>query len=256
MDLQGCDEFARAVLNVLSESESFGDGNEKDKAKMRNFFKSSIRGAGTSAGHAKRMAGLGELSNTHDGVSVGGTPMSMLTMSGVELIGTHVPYALDSLQTTITFLDLLQEVYCKLLVLSSAANSNTTVKDVDGLPTNSTPAAYEAYTSSLSVSTVEVIHKLDGKVKKMLIYIFKELDALARHLVKQELASVDPQMARDLASPSLVQGNGNSLTSTETASEDVSSNTGSLRQQHALRNNPFTSSAPNLLIAVSSSTAQ
>lgn len=143
---------------------------------QRNFFKSSLRGP--------KRVGLAEFASTFDGVGVGGPPLSTLGATGVELVGTHVPFPLDFLQTTIGLCDVLMEVYYKFTLFLSPGT-----RDADGLPASDTAS---------SASTADCMSKIDVRVRKILAQICKELDGLARNLIREELASIDPLMVRDM----------------------------------------------------------
>lgn len=209
IELTSVGEFGRSVLAIMQEVENASElGGEKDKTKMRNFFKSSIR-TGTARKSAGGGIGIAEISSTYDGVSVGGPSLSTLGPSGIELIGSHVPFPLDFLQTTITLCDILMEIYCKFsLFLNASSNMSSSVgtqtgsKEIDGMPTSgglSTHESLSAYSHGpISGSSMECMQKVDGKVKKMLMQICKELDGLARGRIREELGSIDPLMARDI----------------------------------------------------------
>lgn len=202
VELTSIGEFARAVLAVINEVEMTADAGDKDKTKMRNFFKSSIRGG--TARKSAGTVGLAEYSSTYDGVSVGGPSLSSLGPSGVELVGTHVPFQLDFLQTTITFCDILMEIYCKFTYfLNSSAGGmpQAGMRDIEGLP----PSGMNTHESFLSpsgapiaASSMDAMHKVDAKLRKILAQICKEIDGLARQRIREELGSIDPLMARDI----------------------------------------------------------
>ncbi|PWN35255.1 uncharacterized protein FA14DRAFT_160481 [Meira miltonrushii] len=202
VELISVGEFARAVLAVINEVEMTADAGDKDKTKMRNFFKSSIRGG--TARKSAGSVGLAEFSSTYDGVSVGGPSLSSLGPSGVELIGTHIPFQLDFLQTTITFCDILMEIYCKFTYfLNSSAGGmpQGSMRDIEGLPTSgmNTHENFLSPTGApIAASSMDAMQKVDAKLRKILAQICKEIDGLARQRIREELGSIDPLMARDI----------------------------------------------------------
>lgn len=44
MDYNSSTEFAKVLLTIFNDAENMGEGNDRDKTKMKNFFKASIRG--------------------------------------------------------------------------------------------------------------------------------------------------------------------------------------------------------------------
>ncbi|CAO3615787.1 unnamed protein product [Cunninghamella blakesleeana] len=84
----------------------------------------------------------------------------------VHLIVPHVPYELNYFEVFFTLCDALIEVYQKFM---------------SGIENNQ-------YTQSY----FELVLKCDGKIKKLFSMITKELDALARNAIKDELKLIDP----------------------------------------------------------------
>lgn len=283
IELTSVGEFARAVLGVINEVEMTADAGDKDKTKMRNFFKSSIRG-GTGRKSAGSV-GLAEFSSTYDGVSVGGPSLSSLGPSGVELVGTHIPFQLDFLQTTITFCDILMEIYCKFtFFLDSSAGGmpQAGTRDTEGLP-QSGMSTNESFLSPsgapIAASSMDAMQKVDAKLRKILAQICKEIDGLARQRIREELGSIDPMMARDIQSldtstPSVFGGtpqsgaslgalaHGHDIYPTSVPMTSASASTGvpfsstrgsnKLGSIHSNNPNMYAGSAPNLLSAAHS----
>ncbi|KAF7726771.1 hypothetical protein EC973_008459 [Apophysomyces ossiformis] len=78
----------------------------------------------------------------------------------------HIPFELDYFETFFSFSDILVEAYQKMLV------------GVEG--------------ASCTQSYLELVLKCDGKIKKTISLITKELDGLARNAIKDELKLIDP----------------------------------------------------------------
>ncbi|CAG8522755.1 11577_t:CDS:2, partial [Acaulospora colombiana] len=77
----------------------------------------------------------------------------------------NVPSELDYFQTFYTLCDILVEVYNKLLT---------------------------GTTHTLTTSFIESVQKVDGKFKKIIALIAKEIDTLSRSTIKDELRVIDP----------------------------------------------------------------
>ncbi|CEP13146.1 hypothetical protein [Parasitella parasitica] len=82
------------------------------------------------------------------------------------LIIPHIPFEIDYLETFFTLIDIMAEAYHKLLVGTEG------------------PICTQSY--------FELVLKCDGKVKKIVTMITKELDLLARNAIKEELKLIDP----------------------------------------------------------------
>ncbi|KAI9287362.1 hypothetical protein BC943DRAFT_358616 [Umbelopsis sp. AD052] len=91
-----------------------------------------------------------------------------------HLITPNVPFELDYIQTFFTLFDLLAEAYHKLLVGTE---------------------------SLCTQSFCEQVLKCDSKLKKIVSMITKELDALARNAIKEELKLIDPLSSSSKMSP-------------------------------------------------------
>ncbi|KAI7890487.1 uncharacterized protein EV154DRAFT_248746 [Mucor mucedo] len=82
------------------------------------------------------------------------------------LILPHIPFEMDYFETFFTLIDIMAEAYYKLLVGTEG------------------PICTQAY--------FELVLKCDGKFKKIVTMVTKELDLLARHAIKEELKVIDP----------------------------------------------------------------
>jgi len=85
----------------------------------------------------------------------------------------NIPFDLDYFQTFYTLCDILVDVYNKLL----AGTANM-----------------------LSASFTESVIKVDGKFKKIIALVAKEIDTLARNTIKEELKSIDPMIGAGVGS--------------------------------------------------------
>ncbi|CAI2174932.1 3225_t:CDS:2 [Funneliformis geosporum] len=79
----------------------------------------------------------------------------------------NIPFDLDYFQTFYTLCDILVDVYNKLL---------------------------EGTATTLTASFTESVLKVDGKFKKIIALVAKEIDTLARNTIKEELRPMDPIM--------------------------------------------------------------
>ncbi|GAA5816431.1 hypothetical protein MFLAVUS_009960 [Mucor flavus] len=93
------------------------------------------------------------------------------------LILPHIPFEMDYFETFFTLIDIMAEAYYKLLVGTEG------------------PICTQAY--------FELVLKCDGKFKKIVTMVTKELDLLARHAIKEELKLIDPmcQFTAKVSSP-------------------------------------------------------
>lgn len=82
------------------------------------------------------------------------------------LILPHIPFEMDYFETFFTMVDIMAEAYYKLLVGTEG------------------PICTQAF--------FELVLKCDGKFKKIVSMVTKELDQLARDAIKEELRMIDP----------------------------------------------------------------
>ncbi|KAG1455674.1 hypothetical protein G6F46_007686 [Rhizopus delemar] len=82
------------------------------------------------------------------------------------LILPHIPFEMDYLETFFTLIDIIAEAYYKLLVGTEG------------------PICTQAF--------FELVLKCDGKFKKIVSMVTKELDQMARDAIKDELRMIDP----------------------------------------------------------------
>ncbi|CAG8628876.1 9942_t:CDS:2 [Cetraspora pellucida] len=81
------------------------------------------------------------------------------------LLVPNIPFDLDYFQTFYTLCDMLVEVYNKLLIGTS---------------------------NIVAANFIESVLKVDGKFKKIISQVSKEIDTLARNNLKEELRIIDP----------------------------------------------------------------
>ncbi|CEI99106.1 hypothetical protein G6F70_008545 [Rhizopus microsporus] len=82
------------------------------------------------------------------------------------LILPHIPFEMDYFETFFTLVDIVAEAYYKLLVGTEG------------------PICTQAF--------FELVLKCDGKFKKIVSMVTKELDIIAREAIKDELRMIDP----------------------------------------------------------------
>ncbi|CAG8614056.1 3687_t:CDS:10, partial [Funneliformis caledonium] len=105
----------------------------------------------------------------------------------------NIPFDLDYFQTFYTLCDILVDVYNKLL---------------------------EGTANTLTASFTESVLKVDGKFKKIIALVAKEIDTLARNTIKEELRPLDPMMI--IGSASVV---GSKMSSSMSIKSNISNTT-------------------------------
>ncbi|CAO1619958.1 unnamed protein product [Parajaminaea phylloscopi] len=148
-----------------------------------------------------------------------------------SLAGVSLPFVPDFIQTFFTLCDVLIELYAKLSAFIGAPPASSlppspsatspspfetqpstlapkSATSASSIPTpNSLASSFPhpeggdigtthfpgtpAFAGPMSSQLTETILRLDGKVKKLLSQVIKELDALARNIVKEELANLE-----------------------------------------------------------------
>ncbi|KAL5528978.1 hypothetical protein ACEPAG_4952 [Sanghuangporus baumii] len=205
-------ELLKSLLNILAEHEQSKDENYKPK--MRGLFRmGKMPRRGTNA--------MNDLAMT---VPEAGETTFLVT--------PHIPFPLDYHQTLLSLLDILSEVYHRLskilgpspfpqtgqhmmgplgvlapapglsyLFQGTEANQSHDgessslwgIANASGnLPGMPAGGALMSPPASWSPVLGDMILKIDGKLKKIIGLLLKELDQLARSSIKDELASLDP----------------------------------------------------------------
>ncbi|KAJ9098696.1 hypothetical protein QFC21_004344 [Naganishia friedmannii] len=129
------------------------------------------------------------------------------------LLIPHIPFPVDYFETVITLCTLIRHLYTRTgeLVLGTGSSTSTDIEAAglgpgsgsasSTLPTSS-PLGSSGYGAGRGVTwssvLVEVITRMDGKLKKILILLTREIEHVARTRINEHLAT----LLRGLTSPS------------------------------------------------------
>ncbi|KAH9056754.1 hypothetical protein EDB87DRAFT_1779611 [Lactarius vividus] len=191
-------DFLRSALNMLTEYEQAKEDN--DRPKMRLWRRPP-----------KRHTGVGDYT------------MNMPDTSDTYLAVPHMPFPLDYTQTLLSLLDILSALYAKLAKLLGpsplpariAAHARPRTAPGRLTPASATDDALlnvalgtggggggagngmsngvlHSPPPSWTPALGELVLKVDGKFKKIISVLLKDLDVFARNSIKDELASLDP----------------------------------------------------------------
>lgn len=202
-------DFLRGVLTTLSEFDQFQDDNFKPKMRFLRFSRPPKR------------AGMNDF-----------TPSDSTDTS--YLVSPHMAFSLDYNQTLLSLLDILSEVYQKILrilgpsqfpsnaamhamaplgVLSPPPGAGYSLPGADGQTEidtalwgsvfgNSTNTTLGSPPAAWTPTMADMFMKIDGKLKKLIFWLLKELDSLARDSIRDELGSLDPLLRNVKEGPS------------------------------------------------------
>lgn len=218
LDIPQAQDYLRGLLNTMNEYDQAKE--EPDKPKIR-LFRPKV---------AKRQAA--------GGFAEYNVPFSDGTEASY-LVSPHIPFPLDYHQTLLSLLDVISEVYNKIsrtlgpspfsnsgqhmmgplgllsphpgvsYLFSGQDSSQRPVDDGDGslwgiANAQGTGHGYGVAMGSPPPSWTpalgDTLLKVDAKFKKITSTLLKELDAVARNGIKDELASLDP-LLRNVTSP-------------------------------------------------------
>ncbi|KAI9568980.1 hypothetical protein HD554DRAFT_2094359 [Boletus coccyginus] len=210
LDIPQAHDYLRGLLNTMNEYDQAKE--EPDKPKYR-LFRPKV---------AKRQAAGGFADYT--------SPYSDGSEASY-LVSPHIPFPLDYHQTLLSLLDVLSEVYNKISrILGPSAFSNSgqhmmgplgllaphpgvsylfssqemtpkPMEDNDGslwgianaqAPSQNYGTGLGSPPPSWTAGLGDTLLKVDTKFKKITSILLKELDAVARNGIKDELASLDP----------------------------------------------------------------
>ncbi|CEH13827.1 hypothetical protein CBOM_01723 [Ceraceosorus bombacis] len=192
---------------------------DKDGTSTHSGFYSASGATGPVPGSAANLDHISDSNTTAYADSGSSFHAQSGAVGDASVIGMHLPFALDYYETFITLLDVLTEVYSKVL---SFVPSSGAAPSISGLPNQS--AGYFSEMSGgtsqglspvtpfhlsgqgptdISVMQVELVLKMDAKLKKHIAQVSKEIDSVARHVAKTELDSLEGLMKEALLSPSL-----------------------------------------------------
>ncbi|KAL1744210.1 hypothetical protein HDZ31DRAFT_39215 [Schizophyllum fasciatum] len=211
LDVHQPQDLLRGLLNTLAEYEQGREDSEKSK--MRLFRPGKKRVAG---------GGIGEYT-----VSYADT-----VADATYVVTPHVPFQLDYLQVLITLIDIISEVYSKLSktlspspfphaggqhmmgplgLLSPHPGVSYLFPEGSGIDEAGTlyniahagvGAGYTLGSPPPTTGTqglADSVSKIDGKLKKIISTLLKELDQVARSGIKDELASLDPLLRNTMS---------------------------------------------------------
>ncbi|KAF8842495.1 hypothetical protein BDN67DRAFT_989053 [Paxillus ammoniavirescens] len=210
LDIPQAHDYLRGLLNTMNEYDQAKE--EPDKPKIR-LFRSKVAKRQAAGGFAEYTVHYSDGSETS------------------YLVSPHIPFPLDYHQTLLSLLDVISEVYNKISrILGPSPFSNSgqhmmgplgllaphpgvsylfsgqdvTPKpqdDSDGslwgianahTPSHSYGGGLGSPPPSWTPGLADVLLKVDTKFKKIISPLLKELDAVARNGIKDELASLDP----------------------------------------------------------------
>lgn len=210
LDIPQAQDYLRGLLNTMNEYDQAKE--EPDKPKIR-LFRSKV---------AKRQAAGGFVEYS--------VPFSEGTEASY-LVSPHIPFPLDYHQTLLSLLDVISEVYNKIsriLGPSPFPNAGQHMMGPLGLLAPHPGVSYlfagqdssqkvvdegegslwgiaNAHTASHGYGSAmgspppswtpalgDMVLKVDAKFKRIVSTLLKELDAVARNGIKDELASLDP----------------------------------------------------------------
>ncbi|KIY48333.1 hypothetical protein FISHEDRAFT_43475 [Fistulina hepatica ATCC 64428] len=210
LDINNPQDLLRAILNTLTEYDQTREDSDKSKMRQpKRLFRPGVK--------KPKLGGIAEYANAYADAS---GEVSML-------MTPHLPFQLDYHQTLVTLIDVISEVYHKLSKLLGPSvfshgyqqsmvgalgqltplpgmsylfperNHDSDTRSLYSIATAIPPAmnitSNNAIGSPIPIQNVtEMIVKIDSKLKKMIGTLLKELDAFARHHIKDELASLDP----------------------------------------------------------------
>ncbi|POW16632.1 hypothetical protein PSTT_01183 [Puccinia striiformis] len=208
-------DFLKAMTTLLSEFEAMPTDNYKPKISSlsRGIFKQSSKSARKSAGGTDYSITLQD----------SGDPSFIYT--------PNIPFDLDYFEVWITLSDILVEVYQKMIKFISTStttmptNSLSTnsvspvVTSSSTLPSTTIPAPPSTLTGQDSItlpvpptrsssnysivsvhqtylnsSHIDLITRIDSKLKKLIVVMTKEIDHLARNAIRDELTNLDPML--------------------------------------------------------------
>ncbi|KAI6129102.1 hypothetical protein EV401DRAFT_808894 [Pisolithus croceorrhizus] len=218
LDIPQAQDYLRGLLNTMNEYDQAKE--EPDKPKIR-LFRPKVAKRQAAGGFAEYNVPFSDGAETS------------------YLVSPHIPFPLDYHQTLLSLLDVISEVYNKIsrtlgpspfsnsgqhmmgplgllaphpgvsYLFSGQDYSQRPVDDGDGslwgiANAQGTGHGYGSAMGSPPPSWTpalgETLLKVDAKFKKITSTLLKELDAVARNGIKDELASLDP-LLRNVTSP-------------------------------------------------------
>ncbi|KAI4524014.1 hypothetical protein EV121DRAFT_257980 [Schizophyllum commune] len=215
LDVHQPPDLLRGLLNTLAEYEQGKEDSEKSKMRQpkRLFRPGKKRVAG---------GGIGEYTVSYADSAADAT----------YVVTPHVPFQLDYLQVLITLIDIISEIYSKLSKTLSPSpfphaggqqmlgplgllspHPGVSYLFPEGSGTDDSGSLYNIAHAGVSAGytlgspppttgaqgLADSVSKIDGKLKKIISTLLKELDQVARTGIKDELASLDPLLRNTMS---------------------------------------------------------
>ncbi|GAA6047675.1 hypothetical protein JCM3770_001621 [Rhodotorula araucariae] len=176
LDISPAHDFLRGLLSLTHEFEAVPEERYGGKNQPKSIFKVGSR--------SKRAGGAAAAAN-------GGADFSMgLPQEGGEasfLFTPNIPFDLDYFQVLITTCELLIETYAKI---ASYLGPATTSAGLFPQPPGVGVGVAQRGSVGLSQALADVVYKVDGRLKKLVTLLSKEIDTLARQAIKNELSAI------------------------------------------------------------------
>ncbi|SPO25362.1 uncharacterized protein UTRI_03225_B [Ustilago trichophora] len=239
--------------NIVALTSSTGAANfGTQRPRMRSFFKSGKQTLKRSTA-AQAISEFGTLDS-----NLGPASTFAANEQNSYMMAPNIPFQLDFFQTFFTLCDMLTEIYYKMLSFlprdvthatdaasnfgtlpraasppTSASGHTSQEHDRTGSISQAFSAATDTYTDAndksalqssaplISGMTQELLLKADAKIKKTIHAQVKDIDVIARQMIKDELSSLDPLM-KDLGIDSIGSSSSAFLPSNPVASTAAS----------------------------------
>ncbi|BGP37757.1 hypothetical protein JCM10449v2_001679 [Rhodotorula kratochvilovae] len=178
LDISPAHDFLRGLLSLTHEFEAVPEERYGGKNQQKSLFK---------VGSRSRRAG-----GASSAAANGGADFSMgLPQEGGEasfLFTPNIPFDLDYFQVLITTCELLIETYAKIAsYLGPSASAGLFPQPPGAGARGSVLGGSGSGSVGLSQALADVVYKIDGRLKKLVALLSKEIDTLARQAIKNEL---------------------------------------------------------------------
>lgn len=217
LDVHQPQDLLRGLLNTLAEYEQGREDSEKSKMRQpKRLFRPGNSSKKRAAG------GIGEYTVSYADAAADAS----------YVVAPHVPFQLDYLQTLITLIDVISEVYSKLSktlspspfphpggqhmmgplgLLSPHPGVSYLFPEGNGAddPSSLWSIAHAGVSAGYTLGSpppttgtqglADTVSKIDSKLKKIISQLLKELDGVARNGIKDELASLDPLLRNTMS---------------------------------------------------------
>ncbi|WAQ92462.1 hypothetical protein PtA15_16A370 [Puccinia triticina] len=219
LDINNLQDFLKAMINLLHEFECIPNDNFKPKISSlsRGIFKQSAKSARKSAGgtdYSITLQDSGDPSFIY-------TPNIPFDLDYFEVWITLSDMLVEVYQKMIKFIDLSGGSSGSLGTTTGGGSGGTTT----GVPTppsagaapplsttlagpgaasiavplpptrsSSNYSIVSVHQTHLTSAHIELISRIDAKLKKLIVVLTKEIDAMARAAIRDELAQLDPML--------------------------------------------------------------